>query len=353
MTRNVDFSSSLEAVDRQIIHALQIDARSSFAQIATVIGVSEQTVARRFRRLQADGVVRVVGMVEPGAAGLDRWILRIQCRPDAAGQLAEALARRDDVTWVNLSAGGSEVICSTNTQRGGRGQDLLLHRLPRTTEVRNLSAYSVLHDFETDRHWMGFGADLNRDQADSLRTNHELDPPTSRPSPAVVTEDDEALMAMLGRDGRSSLKDLAAATGWSAVRVSRRIAQLRAARAIYFHVDLDVERLGFALTSYLWVTVSPRDLESVGQALVRHAEVAYCAAVTGSANIMLVVISRDSADLYRYVTTKLGALDSIREIETSPLLRRIKQTGTILTSGGLMLPTAALSPATRPRVTAR
>ena len=40
-------SHTLERTDRQILHALQIAPRAPFARIATVLGVSEQTVARR------------------------------------------------------------------------------------------------------------------------------------------------------------------------------------------------------------------------------------------------------------------------------------------------------------------
>ncbi len=54
-------------------------------------------------------------------------------------------------------------------------------------------------------------------------------------------------------------------------------------------------------------------------------------AISGSANIILAVVCRTSADLYRYVTTKIGALDAVQRVEISPVLRRIKQAGTILT----------------------
>ncbi|MCW2508709.1 MAG: Transcriptional regulator, AsnC family, partial [Modestobacter sp.] len=51
----------IDAIDRRIVHAMQTDGRAPFSRLATVLGVSEQTVARRWRRLRADGVVRVLG----------------------------------------------------------------------------------------------------------------------------------------------------------------------------------------------------------------------------------------------------------------------------------------------------
>ena len=58
----------LDAVDRRLLHALGVDGRASFRLIASVIGVSEQTAARRYRRLRDAGVVRVLMLPAPDPA---------------------------------------------------------------------------------------------------------------------------------------------------------------------------------------------------------------------------------------------------------------------------------------------
>ena len=40
----------LDQLDRQLVRALQLDPRAPFSLIAEVLGVSEQTVARRYRQ---------------------------------------------------------------------------------------------------------------------------------------------------------------------------------------------------------------------------------------------------------------------------------------------------------------
>src|SRR5882757_10817849 len=114
--RAVQESAALEPIDHRIIHALQLDGRASFNRIATVLGVSEQTVARRYRRMRGDGIVRVIGLVDPRRLGQTTWTVRIQCRPGTAAKLADALARRSDVAWVSLTAGGAEIICSVRSR---------------------------------------------------------------------------------------------------------------------------------------------------------------------------------------------------------------------------------------------
>lgn len=353
-------SVEADPVDRQIIHAIQLNPRSPFAIIAQALGVSEQTVARRYRRMENSGLLRVLGLTRPEAVGYERWILRIQCRPDAAATLAEALARRGDVSWVSLAAGGSEIICQTRTRQDRAAQDLLLHRLPRTAEVSGLSAFSILHEFDPATEWSGYGGELNPaqvvaltppmpasrwcDPASSAATPTER-PFTSTPEPVrtaggigSVDADDDRLLAALARDGRASLRRLSEHTGWSAARIARRIDTLQAGGALYFDVDLDTSRLGFFTTAMLWITVSPHDLADVGHALTAHDEVAFCAAVTGSASLVACVVCRNPADLYRYLTTRVSALPAVRQLETSPLVRRVKQAGSILTTTGIARP---------------
>lgn len=304
--------------------------RAPFALVGEVVGASEQTVARRYRRLHADRLIRVVGLPRPQSAGYERWILRIQCRPAASAALAEALAKRADVSWVSISAGGSEVICTTRTRSDVDNHELLLQRLPRTAEVQTLSAYAILHQFNPAAEWRGFQPALTAAQL-ALLDKPKLEANGS----AQLTDTDAPLLAGLARDGRISLTQLGEQTGWSPARVGRRIEQLTAAGAIYFDVDLAVERLGFASMSNLWLTVPPADLDAVGQALVEHDEVAFCAAVTGTANLTAAVVCRNQAELYRYVSSRVGAISAVRAMEISPLLRRVKQAGSILTAGGI------------------
>src|SRR5690242_12821137 len=98
-------------IDMKILHSLQCAPRAPFRLIGEVIGVSEQTAARRYHALHRSGVVRVVGMVNPAVYGQAQWVARIRCRPDRVGPLADALARRPDIAYANIASGGSEIIC--------------------------------------------------------------------------------------------------------------------------------------------------------------------------------------------------------------------------------------------------
>jgi DNA-binding Lrp family transcriptional regulator len=342
-------SSSRDALDLQIIHALQLRPRASYSRIAAATGVSEQTVARRYRRLRAEGLVRVIALVSPRHLGQSEWLVRVGCRPGGVAPLADALARRDDVSWVTLSAGGSEVVCSVRSHTTQQRDDLLLQRLPATSQVLSVAAHAILHRFvgAGSVQEQFYGDYLDPDQVAALRDGALAPAADPGGQPVELSPQDHLLLAALAADGRASYQTLASASGTSVGRVTRRVDTLLRAGVVYFDVDVATGPLGYAATAYLWLTVEPASLAAVGEQIADHPEVPFAAAVSGSANLVATVVCRDTEELYRYVTTRVSAAAGVRQLEISPMLRRIKQAGTWMEGQRL----AALPPS--PRLSAR
>jgi DNA-binding Lrp family transcriptional regulator len=334
----------LDQLDRQLIRALQLDPRAAFSRIADVLGVSEQTVARRYRRLRADGYLRVLGLVSPQAVGTTEWLVRIGCRPGGARRLADALAQRDDVSWVTLSSGGSEIVCLVRSLSQRQSDELLLQRLPATSQVLSLATNAVLHRFAgRASDWSGYGDQLTPAQVSHLAGPVPAEPagPSAPADPGLLQPSDGPLLAALALDGRTSYAALAQQSGWTEGRVIRRVEALREAGILYFDVDLAVGLLGFAATAYLWLIVEPARLAAAGDEISRHAEVPFTAAITGSANLITSVVCRDSEALYGYVTTKISAVAGVRQLEISPVLSRLKQAGALMDGQHLATPGAS------------
>jgi DNA-binding Lrp family transcriptional regulator len=344
-------SATLDALDGQLIRSLQIDPRAPFSLIADVLGVSEQTIARRYRRLRNGGLLRVTGAVDPRALGHHDWLLRLRCRPDATGSLGEALAQREDVSWVSVSAGGSEIVCALRARTKQEGEDLLRQRLPNTAAVLEVEAAVVLHRFigSDARDWNGLANTLTCSQVTRLSNTPEL-PPVQTVQAGQVTLDaaDHALLDVLSRDGRTSYAVLARTAGMSEARVVRRIAALRCAGVLYFDLDLAESTVGYPTSAYLWLSVMPRHLDSIGRAMAEHDEVHFAAAISGSSNLVASATCANLEELYRYVTTKLGSLDGVTSMEISPVLRRLKQAGALTDGHRLAAPTPLRAGRARP-----
>jgi DNA-binding Lrp family transcriptional regulator len=316
----------IDGLDRQVVHALGIDGRAAFSRIAAALGVSDQTVARRYRRLRSAGVLRVLGRPDPVRLGYAQWFIRLRCTPDAAGSVATALARRPDTIWVTLVSGGTEIVCVTQARSHQDRDTLLLQKLPRTNRVISVSAHSILKMFVGGPvGWPGLATALTPDQVERLRP-----PAADRTAEVVHDAGDEALFEVLGRDGRTGYAELAAATGWSESTVKRRMDHLRATGALYYDVDFDVRLRGYNVDARLWMSVPPAHLAGVAEAIARHPEIGFLGATTGPTNLLASVVCRDDSEFYEYVTTKLGAIEAIQHLETAPVIRTVKRAGALL-----------------------
>jgi DNA-binding Lrp family transcriptional regulator len=319
---------SLDQLDRQIIHALIIDGRVPFSRVATVVGVSEQTVARRYRRMRSAGVVQVVGVPDTQRLGLTEWAVRLQCVPDAAAAVAGALARRPDTYWVQLVSGGTEIDCVVRPTDDS-GHDLLLRQLPSSRRIVAISAHSLLHIFRgnTD-HWPTAAEALTAEQTAMLAQPASGD--AGRALATRLSPDDRVLLAELARDGRASYAELAHATHWHESTVRRRIFELRAAGVLYLDIDIDGAAYGMRTWVHMWMSVAPARLAAVGEALAHHPEIPFVAATTGTSNLTASVLCRDNDALYQYLTERIASLDGVNALEVAPIMRTVKRTAAVL-----------------------
>lgn len=344
MQQAVNNPVELDDLDQALIQALMIDGRASFSRLAEVLEVSDQTVVRRYRRMWSSGLVRVVGLPLGRRVGLYESWLRVQCAPDAALTVAEALARRPDIAWVKLGSGGTEIHCMTKA-RSTRDRDaLLLDKLPRTRRVTGVTAHTILRTFIGGAvPWFGMGV-LRPDQLAALERSPvgtaELFAASETTGPRqgryTLDETELALLSLLGRDGRAGYGELARASGLSESTARRRVERLRDVGAMYIAVELVPRTLGYEAESTLMLTVPPARLAEVGAALGSHPEVPFAAAVTGAANLLAVVVCRDTDALYTYLTERIGAVPGIQQVEVIPTLRNIKRAGMLVENGRLV-----------------
>ena len=324
--REVVDTLTIDDLDRQLTQCLGVDGRTSFAAIAEVLGVSDQTIARRYRRLRSSGALRVVGLPSP-KKGWASWFLRMRCVPGSGEAIATALARRNDTAWVQLLSGDTEVLCAL---RGDprEGSDALLARLPRSNRIVAVTAYSRLHIFSAGTDALGF-----LDVLPASRLAPLLRPGAAGGHSAELGPLDDALFAALAVDGRTPYADLAVATGWSETTVRRRVDQLRDAGLLYFDLELDMPAFGFRSTVWMWLSVPPSQLADVGSALAKFPEVAYAIATTGPANLAACAVCRSQEELYEFLTDKVGTLPGVERVETAPVIRTVKQASPIVASG--------------------
>ncbi len=315
-----------DELDRQLLHALQLNGRAPFSQIAEVLGVSDQTIARRYGRLRSTGGLRVLGVTDPTALGEVSWFVRVQCAPDVATPVAEALARREDTSWVSLTSGGTEIVCVTRAGAEEDSNALLLQKLPRTPRVQSVTAQCMLHTFFGGA--KGLINKLNHLSTDEVAELAVPRPPAGEVDPGELTEADQRMLAVLAKDGRAGYAELAQASGTSQSTVRRRLTELLDSGVFYTDTEFDRRILDLDTRTMLWLSVSPAQLVAAGEAMAEHVEVAFCAAISGQTNLAASVVCSGVTALYTYLTEKIAKLPGVQWVESAPVIRTVKTIST-------------------------
>ncbi|MEV7772376.1 Lrp/AsnC family transcriptional regulator [Kitasatospora sp. NPDC086791] len=327
-----DPDAVLDVLDRRLVCALQVDGRAEPGRIAEALGVSARTVTRRLARMRQAGVLRVVRMPDVEDAAVGALLLRVRVLSGRVDAVAQALADRPDVPFVDVMLGGHEVGAVVLTGAGARDR-LLYGQLPATAAVTETTTHAVLHAFADAGQWRA--GHLTGEEVAALTRPAVPRPAVPRPAapgPAVpppLDDLDRALLERLGEDARQSHAVLAAAVGAPESTVRRRLHRLDGLGLLRTHATVDPRLLGMAVDANLWLEVPPGRLSEVGSALAGHPQVHGVFATSGPTNLLATVFCADHGELYRFLTDTLGPLGAAR-VETTITARAVKRAGVSL-----------------------
>ncbi len=140
----------MDAIDRAILEVLQEDARTTYAQIGSRVGLSASSVHERVRKLERRGVIRAYrAAVAPEAVGLDVTALISvmpldPSQPDDLPDRIEGFAEVEDCFSV---AGHESYILKVRTRTTGDLEELL-RRLREKAAVQTRTTVVLSTPFE-------------------------------------------------------------------------------------------------------------------------------------------------------------------------------------------------------------
>jgi Lrp/AsnC family transcriptional regulator for asnA, asnC and gidA len=130
----------LDDIAKRIIEQLQKDGRRSYAAIAKDVGLSEAAVRQRIQRLLEAGVMQIVAVTDPLMLGFRRQaMVGVRAEGDLR-EVAERLAKLDEIDYVVLTAGSYDVLLEVIAEDDDhllRVVNELIRQVPgvRTTEI--------------------------------------------------------------------------------------------------------------------------------------------------------------------------------------------------------------------------
>ena len=110
MPDNISRNNKLDKLDCRMIRLLQIDGRMSNIAIAQKLGISEYTVRNRLKRLLGNKTIKIVAVANPIDLGFEiAGNLKIKIDLKKADQVLENLKKIDELIWVALTTGGTDI----------------------------------------------------------------------------------------------------------------------------------------------------------------------------------------------------------------------------------------------------
>lgn len=312
-----------DALERQIVAALQLDPRCPWRKMAAVLGEAERTVARRGSQLLESGAVAVVG-IRPRPAVV---LVEMRCLPGTVRAAANALSQRGDTTFVYTTTGTGDCVAEVLTEPARMG-DVLSDELPSTIGLRDSTSYPVLRYFRTIRGWRP--EVLPVDKAEALRSNLAQDSGILVRQQQMSRQDNELIDALCA-DGRMSFEALGRRVGVSEATARRRSEWLLTNNQVHVRAIVEPASFGLAVEALLWIRASPQHVERVGKSLAELPTVRYAAAIAGNYQIMADVTVEDMSSLYRFITDSEWAQEATG-VDVSVLLDARKRGGRVMRS---------------------
>ena len=110
----------LDDLDFSILSCLQKDGRMSFTIIAEKLNVSIGTIRTRFNKLLSDGIINIIGRVDPGKVGFNSYAkIAVYVRPALLKEkVATQILKFPEVSFLAMTSGEHDlevdVMCRDN-----------------------------------------------------------------------------------------------------------------------------------------------------------------------------------------------------------------------------------------------
>lgn len=144
---------------------------------------------------------------------------------------------------------------------------------------------------------------------------------------------DRRILAVLQKDGRISVTDLAERVGLSPTPCARRVRQLETSGLIQGYAAIvDPKRAGQSIQAIVLIKLeqhSDEIIEGFRRTLVDRPEVLACFTMTGEMDFLLHVIVRDIEALSDFTMRRLVRVHGVRDVTSSIVLETVKRSTVI------------------------
>jgi Lrp/AsnC family transcriptional regulator, regulator for asnA, asnC and gidA len=153
--KNDSWCHELDEIDRQIVIFLEKNARMPFTKIAEKLDVSERTVRIRVAQMQEDGILSLVGVVNPIKVGLNvQTFVHLSVQPNRIEEVVSQLKEMEEVRWIALTTGEYPLMLDVLTRDYDDLSDFVMNKLNNIEGVDRTNVVNVLKKMKSRFNFM-------------------------------------------------------------------------------------------------------------------------------------------------------------------------------------------------------
>jgi DNA-binding Lrp family transcriptional regulator len=313
--------SMLDEIDRRLIHALQVEPRASWRDLAPVVGKDPVTLARHWTRLREKGIVWVTGL----PTRLLTALIEIECSPEHLDANACEL-ERDPAVWVlDHCSGSRDLLASVTVADLNALANYATLRLGSLRGLRSLRVHPI-NEFLIDAANWRLRA-LTPNEAARIPLPHA---PRARAARRVPDDLRAAIETEVWVDGRVPITTIAEKHGYSPQRVADALATLRRNGDLRFRTDVARELSDWPIYAWYFIEAPAHTIEVARSMLGSVPEVRLAVTAPSRYNLILAVWLRRFADINRFEIALGSALKESRIADRSVVIRIRKHMARVL-----------------------
>ena len=303
----------LDETDEAIIGLLRTDGRLPYRAIARQLGLTENTVRSRVRRLEESNTMRLVAVTDIEAAGFSLLLaIGVQVEGRSPEAVARDLARFPEVFSVNVVVGAQDIEVLVVSEDQAALNELVGERLAAVPGVQRLTAALALDVLKNQPDWVPFHDGPLPDKApDSGRV-------AAVASRSRLDDVDRRIVAQLSRDARRGNGQIAGELGVTEGTVRGRIKRMEEEKLIRLTAVTNIDRFGDALLAYIWIEVERSDrTREVARTLAQIPELGFVGVMLGRSDILAITMVRNTEHLAKFVHQRISLIAGVRRTQST------------------------------------
>ena len=318
----------LPVEDLQLVHALQIAPRASWAELGAILGRHPATLSARWTRLHDDRMAWILGHLGGYPEQHCTAFIEVVADPALIEEARVDLCAISEVLTVDDATSSADFRL---TCLAADWLAMAREVLPRIEAARGVQRTKV--SLCTKLYATGNALRLDvlspAQQAQIQRLAH---PPVAQPT--IIPDSFWPMLRVLMRDGRATASEIAQATGQHPSTTGRALKTALETGMVTLRCELASHYTGYPLTVQWFAKVPAGSADAVAAFLMEHRTLRLCASTTGAANMTFMMQLRTAADIADLETRLAARVPGVDIIEACVGVHCVQAHGLDAGSGG-------------------